>query len=111
MAARPPLRGRRYAGRVKPYRRKLSSEDVNTGSILVEKRAWRAFPPPMTEFAVDVAGARFATRIVAEDCACVLPEHQHYHLEAGHFRHLLDFHRGSMIEIVPAESGFAVRNG
>jgi hypothetical protein len=42
----------------------------------------------MTEFAVDVAGARFATRIVAEDCECVPPPHQHYHLEAGHFRHL-----------------------
>ncbi len=50
----------------------------------------------MQEFAVDVAGRRFATRIVAEDCECVPPPHQHYHLEAGHFRHLLDFAEGSI---------------
>ncbi len=96
---------------MKAYRRKLSSEDADTGSILIEKRLWRAFPPPMTEFVVDVAGRRFATRIVAEDCACVPPPHQHYHLEAGHFRHLLDFKRGSIIEISPGESGVTVRNG
>jgi hypothetical protein len=98
-------------GAMQRYRRKLSSEDAGTGSILIEKRVWRAFPPPMTEFPVDVAGTRFATRIVAEDCACVPPPHQHYHLEAGHFRHLLDFKRGSLIEIVPEGSGFIVRNG
>jgi hypothetical protein len=93
------------------YRRKLSSEDAATGSVLIEKRAWRTFPPPMTEFEVDVGSGRFATRIVAEDCACVPPPHQHYHLEAGHFRHLLDFDRGSVIEIVPGEDAFIVRNG
>lgn len=98
-------------GGMKPYRRKLSSEDAATGSILIEKRVWRAFPPPMTEFDVDVAGARFATRIVAEDCACVPPPHQHYHLEAGHFRDLLDFARGSVIEIDAGDAGFVVRNG
>jgi hypothetical protein len=98
-------------GAMKPYRRKLSSEDADTGSILIEKRVWRAFPPPMTEFPVHVAGTRFATRIVAEDCACVPPPHEHYHLEAGHFRHLLDFKRGAPIEIVPEGSGFIVRNG
>jgi len=96
---------------MKPYRRKLSSEDANTGTVLIEKRLWPAFPPPMMEFAVDVAGSRFATRIVAEDCACVPPPHQHYHLEAGHFRHLLDFARGSVIEIEASDAGFIVRNG
>ena len=50
------------------YRRKLSREDVATGSILIEEVALAQFPPPMQEFAVDVAGQRFATRIVAEDC-------------------------------------------
>ena len=98
-------------GAMKPYRRKLSREDADTGSILIEKRVWRAFPPPMTEFAVDVAGARFATRIVAEDCECVPPPHQHYHLEAGHFRHLLEFDRGSVIEIAAGDDGFVIRNG
>lgn len=98
-------------GGMKPYHRRLSREDADTGSILIEKRAWRAFPPPMAEFAVDVAGRRFATRIVAEDCACVPPPHQHYHLEAGHFRHLLSFDRGAVIEIAPEVTGFVVRNG
>ncbi len=65
----------------------------------------------MTEFGIDVAGSRFATRIVAEDCECVPPPHQHYHLEAGHFRHRLDFERGSVIEISSGESGFVIRNG
>jgi len=29
------------------YRRRLSREDVETGPVLVDKRAWRLFPPPM----------------------------------------------------------------
>jgi len=76
------------------YRRKLSREDAETGSILIDKRAWRLFPPPMEEFTVLVGGQEFRTCIVAEDCNCVPPPHQHYHLEAGHFRHLLDFSPG-----------------
>jgi hypothetical protein len=39
---------------MKPYRRKLSREDAETGTLLIEKSRWRLFPPPMTEFAVDV---------------------------------------------------------
>jgi hypothetical protein len=77
-----------------PYRRRLSREDAETGSILIDKRAWRLFPPPMEEFTVVVGGQEFRTCIVAEDCNCVPPPHQHYHLEAGHFRHLLDFRPG-----------------
>jgi len=77
-----------------PYHRKLSREDAETGSILIDKRAWRLFPPPMEEFTVVVGGQEFRTCIVAEDCNCVPPPHQHYHLEAGHFRHLLDFTPG-----------------
>jgi hypothetical protein len=76
------------------YRRRLSREDAETGSILIDKRAWRLFPPPMEEFTVVVGGHEFRTCIVAEDCSCVPPPHQHYHLEAGHFRHLLDFSPG-----------------
>lgn len=76
------------------YRRKLSREDAETGSMLIDKRAWRLFPPPMEEFTVVVGGQEFRTCIVAEDCNCVPPPHQHYHLEAGHFRHLLDFSPG-----------------
>ncbi len=76
------------------YRRRLSREDVETGSMLIDKRAWRLFPPPMDEFTVVVGGQQFRTCIVAEDCNCVPPPHQHYHLEAGHFRHLLDFSPG-----------------
>ena len=77
-----------------PYRRRLSREDAETGSILIDKRAWRLFPPPMEEFTVVVGGQEFRTCIVAEDCNCVPPLHQHYHMEAGHFRHLLDFSPG-----------------
>ena len=79
------------------YRRKLSRADVATGSMLIDKHAWRLFPPPMEEFTVLVAGQEFRTRIVAEDCVCVPPPHQHYHLEAGHFRHLLDFSPGRSV--------------
>ena len=92
-------------------RRKLSAEDADTGTILVEKARWKRFPPPMREFAVRVGGRRFATRIVAEDCACVPPPHQHYHLEAGHFRYLLDFRKGAVIEIEVADGTYALRNG
>ncbi len=80
-----------------PYRRKLSREDVKTGSVLIDKRAWRLFPPPMEEFALLVGGQEFRTRIVAEDCNCVPPPHQHYHLEAGRFRHLLDLSLGRTV--------------
>ncbi len=96
---------------MKPYRRKFSREDADTGTILITKDRWCVFPPTMQEFAVDVAGRRFATRIVAEDCACVLPPHQHLHLEAGHFRHLLDFTRGAIVEIEVDDGVCTVRNG
>jgi len=49
---------------MKPYRRKLSLEDADTGTIMPKDR-WRAFPPLMREFAVAVAGRRVATRIDA----------------------------------------------
>ena len=80
-----------------PYRRKLSRADVGTATMLIDKHAWRLFPPPMEEFTVLVSGQEFRTRIVAEDCVCVPPPHQHYHLEAGHFRHLLDFSPGRSV--------------
>jgi hypothetical protein len=93
------------------YRRTLSREDAETGTVLIETSRWKLFPPPMREFAVDVNGRRFATRIVAEDCACVPPPHQHYHLEAGHFRELLNFERGRVIEIERDPGGsYAVRD-
>ena len=91
-------------------RRTLSSEDADTGSILIEKSRWRRFPPPMQEFDVTVAGARFATRIVAEDCACVPPPHQHYHHEASHFRDQLDFTRGATIEITQDGDVYGIAN-
>src|SRR4030042_222593 len=79
------------------YRRKLSRADEGTGSMLIDKHAWRLFPPPMEEFTVLVDGQEFRTRIVAEDSARARPPHQHYHLEAGHFRHLLDFSPGRSV--------------
>src|SRR3990172_8932919 len=84
---------------VTPYTRKLSREDVETGSVLIEKGRWRMFPPPQEEFTVLVGGREFRTCIVAEECACVPPTHQHYHLEAGHFPHLLDFRPGATVTI------------
>jgi hypothetical protein len=101
---------------MKPYRRKLSREDAETATILITKDRWPAFPPPMQEFSVSVGrpgvgGRRFATRIVAEDCACVAPPHQHYHLEAGHFSKLLDFSRGAVIEIAADAGRYTIRNG
>lgn len=94
-----------------PYIRKLSAEDADTGTLLIEKSRWRAFPAPMREFAVEVAGRRFATRIVAEDCACVPPPHQHLHLELGHLRDLLRFERGSRIVIEQGDGVYRISNG
>jgi hypothetical protein len=96
---------------VKPYRHKLNSEDIATGTILLEKRSWAYFPPPMQEFAVRVGRRRFATRIVAEDCTCVGGPHQHLHLEAGHFRDRLNFSRGAVIEIERLDGVYGIRNG
>ena len=92
------------------YARKLSAEDADTRSILIEKSRWRAFPPPMQEFTVVVAGQPFQTRIIAEDCSCVPPPHQHYHLEAGHFAHLLDFRRGARINVERRGGTYHVAN-
>lgn len=96
---------------MKVYRHKLSREDAETGTILIEKRAWAMFPAAMVEFAVDVRGRRFATRIVAEDCACRGLPHQHRHLEAGHFRERLRFAAGDVVAIAAAEGAFDIRNG
>lgn len=93
------------------YRRKLSREDADTGTILIAKGRWRMFPPAMAEFAVRVGRQRFQTRIVAEDCACVPPAHQHLHLEAGHLRGRLDFRPGAVIEIAREGAEYVVRNG
>lgn len=95
------------------YRRKLSREDAETGTILIEKRAWAMFPAAMAEFAVDVRVRRFATRILAEDCACREPphQHQHRHLEVGHFRERLRFAAGDVVVIAAAEGAFEIRNG
>ncbi len=65
----------------------------------------------MTEFAIDARGRRFATRIVAEDCACVPPPHQHLHLEAAHFRDRLNFTKGAVIEIVREGDAYVIRDG
>ncbi|MEX2226747.1 MAG: hypothetical protein WEB52_09895 [Dehalococcoidia bacterium] len=92
------------------YRRNLSAEDAATGSILIEKSRWHRFPPPMREFAVSVGGARFLTRIVAEDCDCVPPPHQHYHLEANHFRDRMDFERGSIVEVRIDDGAYTIAN-
>jgi hypothetical protein len=96
---------------MRPYRRKLSAEDVETGSILLEKSRWRDFPAPMTEFPVEAAGTRFATRIVAEDCNCVPPPHQHLHLEAGHFRDRLNFERGAVVVVGRTDDTYTIANG
>ena len=84
---------------VASYTRRLSREDADTGSVLIEKSRWRMFPAPQEEFAVLVGDQEFHTCIVAEECDCVPPPHQHYHLEAGHFRHLLDFRPGASLTI------------
>ena len=95
----------------RPYKRKLSREDAETGSILITKDRWRHFPPPLQEFTVRVGRQSYVTTIVAEDCNCVPPPHQHLHLEAGHFAHLLRFQAGDVIEIQPARDVFIIRNG
>jgi hypothetical protein len=109
-AGRPAPSHSLYSVGVKVYKHRLNREDVATGTILIEKRAWAWFPKPMVEFAVDAGGARFATRIVAEDCACRLPVHQHLHLEAGHFRDRLAFSAGRTIEIVAGHGSYIVRS-
>ena len=87
------------------FTRKLSREDAETGSLLIEKSRWRMFPPPQEEFIVVVGDREFRTCIVAEECSCVTPLHQHYHLEAGHFRHLLDFRPAASVTIEKLPDG------
>lgn len=101
----------RACGSPRLYRRKLSREDVDTQTVLITKDRWGHFPPPLQEFTVRVGRETFVTTIVAEDCSCVLPAHQHYHLEAGHFVGRLRFLPGSTIEIEPREDGLRIRNG
>ncbi|MBI5287942.1 MAG: hypothetical protein HY873_03095 [Chloroflexi bacterium] len=96
---------------MRPYRRKLSREDSDTGSILITKNRWPDFPAPMTAFEVRVGRSRYSTRIVAEDCECVAPKHQHYHLEAGHFARRLKFKPGDLVQIVREGSVYVLRNG
>ena len=93
------------------YRRRLSAEDADTGTILITKDRWSMSPEPMREFPVPVGRRRLDTRIVAEDCNCVPPPHQHLHLEAGHLRHLLDWRKGAVIEIARDGDGYVLRNG
>lgn len=88
------------------YRRKLSREDADTGTVLITKRHWRMFPPPLQEFAMEVRDQRFMTTVVPEDCACSGEPHQHYHLEVGHFRHLLDFVPGARVVVERTERGY-----
>jgi hypothetical protein len=96
---------------MRPYRRKLSREDAETGTILITKDRWRDFPPPMQEFNVRVGRATYPTRLVAEDCSCVPPPHQHYHLEAAHFAKGLRFQPGEVVEIESRDDTFVLRNG
>jgi hypothetical protein len=96
---------------MKTYRRTLSSEDAATATILIQKRNWKDFPPPMREFSVRVGRTRYQTRVVAEDCSCVSPPHQHYHLEAGHIAKKLKFRRGDVIEIAQSDGCYVMRNG
>lgn len=81
------------------YSRRLTREDVETGSVFITKDRWRLFPQPLEEFTVVVGAQTFRTCVVAEECACVSPPHKHYHLEVGHFRHMLDFRRGRTVVV------------
>lgn len=94
-----------------PYRRTLSAEDAETRSILITKDRWRHFPPPLEEFTVRVGRQSFVTNIVPEDCSCVLPPHQHMHLQAGHFADRLEFKPGSVVEINFGLNAILIRNG
>jgi hypothetical protein len=97
--------------RANRYRRKLSREDAETGTILITKNRWSMFPPPLDEFQVRVGRKTYVTTIVPEDCSCVPPAHQHMHLAAQHFAERLRFSPGDVIEIEALSSGFVVRNG
>jgi len=96
---------------MKPYRRRLSAEDAETGTVLIEKGRWPDFPAPMREFAISAGGARFATRIVAEDCGCRGSVHQHLHLEAAHFRDRVDFRAGAVVSIERQDDTYTIANG
>lgn len=95
---------------MKPYRRKLSREDADTGTTLITKGRGRTLPAATQEFVIGVAVERRATRVATNDCARVPAPHRHLHLEAGHFRHLLDFSRGAVAEIERDEGVCAVHH-
>src|SRR3972149_3180015 len=73
------------------YTRKLSRGEVSDGSILIEKTKWRFFPPPGEPLTLEAGGESFSVAIEAEDCSCVPPPHQHYHLPAAAFRSRIAF--------------------
>ena len=79
------------------YTRKLSRGEVSEGSILIEKTKWRFFPPLGQPLTLEAGGERFSVAIEAEDCSCVPPPHQHYHLPAAAFRSRIDFRPGASL--------------
>jgi hypothetical protein len=79
------------------YRRKLSRGEVSEGSILIEKTKWRLFPRPGEPLRIEVSGASIVTAIEAEDCNCVPPPHQHYHLPAAALQSHIEFRPGVVL--------------
>jgi hypothetical protein len=92
------------------FKRKLSSDEVARGSLLIEKGRWSLFPPPGTPFELEAGGVGVTVRIEAEDCNCVPPPHQHYHLPLGALREVLPFVPGTVLIVEQLGEGrYAVR--
>ena len=87
------------------YRKKLNRVEVARGTILILKTSWRMFTAPGEPMAVRVGDSTFHIHIEAEDCVCTPPPHQHYHLPAHQFRHLLLFEAGRTVEIAKGADG------
>jgi len=87
------------------YRHRLSSEDVRKSRILITKDAWKLFPQPGERVALRIGARRFDAEIRAERCACVPPEHEHYHLACPALKGQAGFKNGALVVIAKDSDG------
>src|SRR3989304_10354336 len=96
------------------YRHRLSSEDVRKSRILITKDAWKLFPEPGERVALRIGARPFDAEIKSERCACVPPEHEHYHLTCPALKGQGGFKSGAL-GVMPKDSqgggGFGGQGG
>jgi hypothetical protein len=96
---------------MKIYRRKLSREDAEHRRVMLTKDRWRDFPSPGEKFGVQVGEAKARARIIAEECSCVGPQHEHRYIDASSVARRLCFKPGDFVEFSSVDGVLVLRNG